>query len=279
MSTLRRVCRVVERVAKRPVPDRDPAQRIIVMYHGVAERRAFNCVTVDRFREQLEFVRLHYHVVPVTELIERACAPAPGDGPLLALTFDDAYENFLTTAYPVLHELKLPAGIAIPTGHVGGVNQWDVDRGLPPLGLMSWPQLRELDPHLVELGSHSVTHRSLGTLSETEARREAQGSKAAIEQETGRPAAWFAYPYGTLRDLHPAATSILEEAGYVGACSTHWGRFNGPADRYALRRIDVWEDDTLGNFTAKLSGGYDWLGPKETAAHAVRRLAGKNPRR
>lgn len=276
MRAIRLVSRALQRLGLANGGGADPRQRVILMYHGVADRPTFNCVTTDQLRAQLRHMQARYRVVPITEMIRIVAEEAPSGAPLLALTFDDAYESFLTLAYPALRELALPAGVAIPSGHVGGVNQWDVDQGAPPLRLMSWSQLRELDPRHVEFGSHSVSHRSFGALSEAEAREEARASKAAIEAELSCAVEWFAYPYGKLADIHPRSEAILAEVGYRGACSTRWGRWNRAGDRYMLRRIDVWPTDTLGDFAAKLDGYYDWLAPKEALAFRVRRaLAGR----
>jgi peptidoglycan/xylan/chitin deacetylase (PgdA/CDA1 family) len=244
------------------------------MYHGVAEAPAFNCVTAGALREQLEQARTGHLVVRPSELIRAVREGETADAPLLALTFDDAYESFFTHAYPLLRELKLPAGLAVPAGHVGGVNQWDVDHGYPAMKIMGWEEIRALDPFLVEFGSHGVSHRSFAALSESEARHEARASKVTIEENVGAPVTWFAYPYGKLEHLHPGGPTILAEAGYEAACSTRWGRFNALRDLYALRRIDVWPDDSLDDFKAKLGGAYDWLVPKERLAFAMKRVVG-----
>lgn len=274
MNILRLLSRSLQTLSIGDGRDRDPAQRVLLMYHGVSDKPMFNCVTTDQLRAQLKYVQARYEIVRVTELIEAVTRGRVTAVPLLALTFDDAYENFLISAYPILRELKLPAGVSVPSGHVGGVNRWDVARGSPVLQLMSWEQLRELDPSLIEFGSHSVSHRPLGGLSETEVREEVRCSKEAIEQHLSCKVRWFAFPYGNLADIPPMSERILMESGYLGACSTRWGRFNRPVDQYALRRIDVWEDDTLEDFKAKLSGYYDWLAPKEAVVFRLRCLVG-----
>jgi peptidoglycan/xylan/chitin deacetylase (PgdA/CDA1 family) len=62
----------------------------------------------------------------------------------------------------------------------------------------------------------------------------------------------FAYPYGLFDD---DARQAVAEAGFRTACSTRSG-FNGPdADRYLLRRIEVFGGDNLWQFRQKLKFG------------------------
>lgn len=249
-------------------PREEPEQRVVLMYHGVADAPAFNCVATPQFERQLRYAREHYHIVPLRDLVARL--GEPGSGPYLAVTFDDAYENFATSAYPILRKLGIPATVFVPTAYVGGRNEWDIRVGHPPLPLMTWTQMRTLDPGLVDFGSHGAFHRPMSELSADEVAEEVRVSRAAIEDALGRPATLFAYPYGKLKDLHPDGAGILADIGYHGACSTRWGRFNAPEDRYRLRRIDVWDDDTAMDVEYKLTGYYDWLGPKEELAFRLR---------
>jgi peptidoglycan/xylan/chitin deacetylase (PgdA/CDA1 family) len=271
MNLLRAVSRCVAAL-QGPGGDQHPGQRVFVMYHGVSPQPAFNCVTAETFEAQLDYARSRYAVLPVSRLAAIAASATPSDAPLMALTFDDAYENFWTTAYPILRELKLPAGLAVPTRHVGALNQWDIDHGHPPLRLMDWDQLRELDPMLIEIGSHGTSHRSFGSLTQAEALDELTRSKNELETQLGCRVSWFAFPYGKQGDIPPWADRVLRVAGYRAAFSTKWGRFNLPHDRFAFRRIDVWPSDTLADFANKLCGSYDWLAAKERLGFALRRV-------
>ena len=69
-----------------------------------------------------------------------------------------------------------------------------------------WDELRKLDPSVVTMGSHSLTHPILASLSADEMDAELRESRAALERELGRPAVLFCYPNGDLNDaaLHAA---------------------------------------------------------------------------
>jgi len=84
-----------------------------------------------------------------------------------------------------------------------------------------WEALETLDPGLVTLGAHTLTHPILTSLAPEEAEREIVGSRRALEARLGRPARFFAYPNGNVdsaihacvRRHFDAALSVAE--GFV----------------------------------------------------------------
>jgi len=69
----------------------------------------------------------------------------------------------------------------------------------------TWAEISGLDPALVTVGSHTLTHPILTTLTEAEAEREICESRAQLEARLGRPVEVFCYPNG---DLDAAAVSL-----------------------------------------------------------------------
>lgn len=70
--------------------------------------------TPDGFRKQLEHLAEHYRVLSMTECLE---AIAERDVPpgAVAITFDDAYDDFCQYAWPILRSLEIPATMFVPT--------------------------------------------------------------------------------------------------------------------------------------------------------------------
>jgi peptidoglycan/xylan/chitin deacetylase (PgdA/CDA1 family) len=62
--------------------------------------------------------------------------------------------------------------------------------------LASWDELRALDPSLVTIGSHGMTHAILPCLNADEVEFEVAESRRVIEARLGRAAELFAYPNG-----------------------------------------------------------------------------------
>ncbi len=101
---------------------RNSRRLAILMYHGVeAEPVAPRCsyvLDVATLRQQLEYVRRHYTVLPLAEALERLLGNTlPRRAAVL--TFDDGTRNLATHAAPVLRDLDLPAAVFLATGPMG----------------------------------------------------------------------------------------------------------------------------------------------------------------
>jgi peptidoglycan/xylan/chitin deacetylase (PgdA/CDA1 family) len=128
--------------------------------------------------------------------------------------------------------------------------------------IMSWGEMRELESFGIEIGSHTVSHPHLHSLHWKEIERELTNSKAAIEDQLGRPISSFSYPYAFpeqdatfLKQLR----QYMKAAGYDHGVTTVLGSVNLLSDRHFLPRLPAneYDDDEL--FQAKLEGSYDWL--------------------
>jgi peptidoglycan/xylan/chitin deacetylase (PgdA/CDA1 family) len=108
----------------------------------------------------------------------------------------------------------------------------------------------------VDVGAHTVTHSSLSALPLATQRSEIAGSKAAIEELTGREVADFAYPFGGRSDYSRASVGLVREAGFASAYSTRPGLVGRRTHPLELPRMLVrnWDPDT---FAGRLRA---WLG-------------------
>jgi len=92
----------------------------IVMYHYVRELKhsrfpEIRGLSIDLFREQIEFILKHYTVVTmeeVTEVIENSKHGLPNNA--LLLTFDDGYIDHYTNVFPILNEKKIQGSFFPP---------------------------------------------------------------------------------------------------------------------------------------------------------------------
>ena len=62
--------------------------------------------------------------------------------------------------------------------------------------LAGWDELRSLDASIVTVGSHSMTHPILPSMSTDEIQAELRDSRRLIEAKLARPAEFFSYPNG-----------------------------------------------------------------------------------
>ena len=60
--------------------------------------------------------------------------------------------------------------------------------------LAAWDELRSLDPSIVTVGSHTMTHPVLPSMSGAEIEAELRDSRRMIEAKLARPAEFFSYP-------------------------------------------------------------------------------------
>jgi peptidoglycan/xylan/chitin deacetylase (PgdA/CDA1 family) len=99
--------------------------------------------------------------------------------------------------------------------------------------LMDWNDLAEMNPSLISIGSHSLTHADLPQVEPHVLADELSRSRTLLEGRLGRPALDFAYPNGNHNDAVVRATALV----YRSAVTTTCGGV-GPADSpYRLKRI------------------------------------------
>jgi GT2 family glycosyltransferase/peptidoglycan/xylan/chitin deacetylase (PgdA/CDA1 family) len=168
------------------------------------------------------------------------------------LTFDDGYDDLYDHLLPVAIQHRLTAVIFLVAERVGGSNLFDQASGLRARNLLNWPQIREMQRHGFEFGSHTLTHPHLPDLSEGELRREVRDSKRRLEDALGVEVTTFAYPYGGVDRRVRAAVA---EAGYKLAFSTLPGP-NWWNDPLCQRRAEVNEHTSLLDFAFQLRTGY-----------------------
>jgi len=108
---------------------------------------------------------------------------------------------------------------------------------------LDWPGIKALHDAGIAIGSHTVHHRFLSTISDDEARIELHESKKQLENHTGSPVISFAYPGGKYTDR---TVKLVEESGYICAFSAGPGlnTFDGPD--YCLKRINIWDNKVAG---------------------------------
>jgi peptidoglycan/xylan/chitin deacetylase (PgdA/CDA1 family) len=101
--------------------------------------------------------------------------------------------------------------------------------------LAGWDELRRLDPGVVTIGSHSLTHPILPTLTQAEAEREIVESRRILESRLQRPIETFAYPNGNISA--PVLDCVRKT--YRAAVCTDKGQVAQGADPHLLPRINV----------------------------------------
>ena len=125
MQSVRSIRKNVRSLARRALV----ARAMILVYHRVTPLDfdpEWLAVTPDRFAEQMDVLRRHYHVLSLSEL--HACLQK-GNVPrkAVAVTFDDGYADNLLSARPVLERYDVPATFFVTTGKLDQTSEfwWD----------------------------------------------------------------------------------------------------------------------------------------------------------
>jgi peptidoglycan/xylan/chitin deacetylase (PgdA/CDA1 family) len=216
------------------------SKAIILMYHNIGQPPAGVCipnlyVTPRMFRFQMGYLRLAgYRVLPLPDLLASVAAGNARDN-MAAITFDDGYRDFYEHAYPILKRYSYPSTVYVVTGLMGQDNAWDSANDITK-PMMDLEMIREISRNGVEIGSHTVSHPQLTSLSAELLRDELQGSKHELEKQLNREIVHFCYPYG---DFNAEVTEAVRKAGYQSAVTTRRGHVVNGIDSFLLPRIPI----------------------------------------
>lgn len=225
----------------------------VLMYHKVsAESVDRLTVTASQLERQLRWLQQQeFQFVTTTEVIEAIEGKREIPKRSVLVTFDDAYDNTLQIAQPVLDRCRVSAIVFVPTAFVGKSSAWD-ENAAP---LMSASELEQLHSAGWELGWHSHQHRNYGESTADEIERDLKENREAFQYMGLKPVPAFAYPYGgrpsgpqqreqMYRSLNAAGVKLAFRIG---------GRIVRPPlprqQRYELNRIGVRGDRSFGTFT------------------------------
>ena len=221
---------------------------VILYYHGVpAPQRPRFAMQLDELAKRADVVGSDFK------------GPGASKRRRVAITFDDGLQSVYDNALPELASRQMPCTIFFPAGALGCAPVWEGEDGYDPLDpVMPAQVVKALAGPLVTVGAHSLSHPRLSRLPRHDARREIAGSKAVLEELTGRRVTLFAFPYG---DFDAETTRMCEEAGFAHAFSIV-PEFVDPCRRgFLTGRVSVEPDDGTLEFFLKSQGAYAWVRP------------------
>lgn len=213
----------------------------ILMYHNIANPPAKGrlkglYVSSSMFKFQMWYLKVAgFAVVPLHDIVDLTENNSLHKK-IVALTFDDGYEDFYVNAFPVLKKYGYPATVFVVSDLVGTTNTWDESSLGIRKQLITWDKVRELSAHNVFFGSHTRTHPFLTKIGREHAKEEIYRSKEIIEEQTGNSIETFCYPYG---DCNHAVEAMVREAGYKVAVTTNRGSVHAGDDPLVLRRAFI----------------------------------------
>jgi peptidoglycan/xylan/chitin deacetylase (PgdA/CDA1 family) len=221
----------------------------ILMYHRInvapasapAISRRLTVRPAEFARQMTWLKRRGYRTVTQRQLFEALMHGKPIGARPIMLTFDDGYRDVFARAAPVLVRLGMRATAYVISGRVSN--------GDP--SFLTWSMLRALEFRGVEIGSHTVSHRDLTTLSNAQARDELRRSRQMLERVLDHPVPWLAYPFGA---FDRRIEAMARRAGYALAVTTRAGAVQSARAPLALRRIRVLDSTGVRGLAALLRG-------------------------
>jgi peptidoglycan/xylan/chitin deacetylase (PgdA/CDA1 family) len=227
-----------------------PSREIVVpilMYHRInvpapSAPAATRRLTVSPvvFARQMAWLKRHgYRTITQRELFGALmCGRRLGPRPIM-ITFDDGYRDAFFKASPTLLRLGMHATAYVISGRISN--------GDP--SFLTWPLLHALESRGIEIGSHTVSHRNLTSLSDSAAFAELYNARRALERHLGHRVPWLAYPFGA---YNTRIEGLARRAGYVLAVTTQWGTRQSARRPLALRRLRILDSTGVSGLAAML---------------------------
>jgi peptidoglycan/xylan/chitin deacetylase (PgdA/CDA1 family) len=229
----------------------------ILMYHQVAPSApSAYCrytVTPPVFARHMRIlVALGYRTVSLASLLAARMSGVPLPKRRIVITFDDGFADAVQYATPLLARHGFTATFFVVAGLVGKTSEWTRERRGIEMPLAGTQALRDVAAAGFTVGSHTITHRPLAELDESECRSELRESKRRLEEALQREVRDLAYPYGS---TNARVRQAAADCGYQTACSTTEGLSSAADDPLMLRRVHIIGDDSLADFVCRLGTG------------------------
>ena len=180
----------------------------------------------QKFRELIEFLLKYHSFISYSEAIKKILNNNI-DKPYICFSSDDGFKNNLAGA-KILEEYGIKACFFICPGIIGD-NNYDHIKNfskkyleLPPVEFLNWKDIDRLLASGHEIGSHTMTHRDLTSVSYNNLCDEIQLSYKIIKEHCGT-IQHFAYPYGRYFHINETVRELIFDTGYQSCTSAERG--------------------------------------------------------
>lgn len=238
----------------------------VLLYHRVSNQgKTRYIVPVSEFRAQMKALyEAGYRTVTVSQLVKVMREGGSLPEKAVAITFDDGFLDAYENALPILQEYNFIATSYIITGTI------DTDLSY---GYVQEEELKALVDAGWEIGSHSVSHNSLGK-SPLGIRAELRDSRKLLEDLLEIEVKSFSYPYAETNDW---LKERVEEYGYTSAVGVGIHVIHSPDHLFFLSRREVYSGTSVKAFQELLAPGkYEAAAVTAAAATATAATATPN---
>jgi peptidoglycan/xylan/chitin deacetylase (PgdA/CDA1 family) len=243
---------------------------VVLLYHRVGGGSACEIdLDAARFEEQVAVIAASGRAVTLGTALEQLAA-ADAHESAVVVTFDDGTADFADVAVPILARHGVPATLYLATAFVEEAREFP-GGGRP----LSWSALRDAcSTGLIDIGSHTHTHKLLDRVSRAEAAAELDRSIDLVGDRLGLPAFDFAYPKAVVGrgDAERLVRDRFRSAALAGTRVNPYRSVQPEraTDPHRLARSPIQVSDGMDFFARKLAGGMGLEGAVRRAMNRVR---------
>ena len=223
-------------------------------YHSICD--AWNsplAVTESAFQEQCDKLSQRFDVRSLDSAVESMNRHGRLPRRTTAITFDDGFVDNIEVALPIVRRHNLPIAVFVVAATIDRTFEVNWVDTPPPFRLetLTRDHLEEMVREGVTIGSHSLFHKDLTSLSFEECLEDLTSSKAVLEEAIRGPVRYLAYPRGLWNDTVARAARM---AGYANAFALPISpEETGP---FSLPRVGIYRNNGPIRFKLKTSSWY-----------------------
>ena len=249
----------VEKFTKNFLPDAYHVR--VICYHDIPEK------DLASFEKQIQFLKKEYAIINAQQLKEFLLGRGFLPNTNIFITFDDGSADQYKAA-EILDQYQIQACFFVNTGDRNKefINSRPGSK-LPP---MTWDQIKSLHQRGHIIGSHTATHPILSKLQPYEVAQEMLQSKQSLEAVICDKVEFFAFPYGTLREISQEALLIAKKYYDFNFLFIPGKSHFNNANRFIINRTGVGPRDSVYYLRAVMGGLKDW--PKKSQFEKLRQL-------
>jgi len=240
-------------------PREDLKKTRIMMYHMISKqlpktKKSGLRVSPEMFERHLKyFSDNNWSFIKMSELLEHDTQEK-----VVAITFDDGYEDNYSEAFPLLKKYNACATLYLVIDR--HQNDWSAKKNpkhnkgdLAKKSKLSDEQVQEMvTSGIFELGGHTYSHPFLPNLSAEDKKHEMISSKSFLETKFNTNISSFAYPFGIYSS---ADVDIIKASNFISAVTTNEGVASSDSI-YELKRIKASGKDNFLTFKLRVLKGF-----------------------
>ena len=240
-------------------PRADLKKTRIMMYHMISKqlpktKKSGLRVSPEMFERHLKyFSDNNWSFIKMSELLEHDTQEK-----VVAITFDDGYEDNYSEAFPLLKKYNACATLYLVIDR--HQNDWSAKKNpkhnkgdLAKKSKLSDEQVQEMvTSGIFELGGHTYSHPFLPNLSAEDKKHEMISSKSFLETKFNTNISSFAYPFGIYSS---ADVDIIKASNFISAVTTNEGVASSDSI-YELKRIKASGKDNFLTFKLRVLKGF-----------------------